>query len=269
MNEEILKKLEQEPNTRIKTIINIIIIIGLLVWSFLGLQSAGATKQSMGIVGNIFKGILSPDLNLINLTKQGIPYLLVETMAIAFLGTVLGAILAIPFSFLTSINIVPKYIAYTIRLFLILIRTIPALVYGLLFIRMVGPGPFAGVLTMAITSIGMISKLFAESIMDINENILESLSAMGLTTFQKIRYGIFPQLYAMFMSTIIYRFDINLRDATVLGLVGAGGIGAPLIFAINAYKWNQAGSILICLVALVLVIEFFSVRIRAKLIKGF
>lgn len=269
MNEEILKKLEQEPNTRLKTIINLLIIAALLIWSFLGLQSAGATEKSMGIVGNIIKGILSPDLSLINLTSNGIPYLLVETMAIAFLGTVLGAILAIPFSFLTSVNIVPKYVAYAVRLFLILIRTIPALVYGLLFIRMVGPGPFAGVLTMAITSIGMISKLFAESIMDINENILESLSAMGLTTFQKIRYGIFPQLYAMFMSTIIYRFDINLRDATVLGLVGAGGIGAPLIFAINAYKWNQAGSILICLVALVLVIEFFSVRIRAKLIKGF
>lgn len=269
MNEEVLKKLEQEPDARIKTAINIIVIIGLLLWSAHGLTTAGATEKSKGIVENIFRGILTPDMSLINLTTKGIPYLLLETMAIAFLGTVIGAILAIPFSFLTSPNIVPSGVAYGFRIFLILVRTIPTIVYGLIFIRVVGPGPFAGVLTMAITSIGMISKLFSEAIMDINKSILESLSAMGLTTFQKIRYGIFPQLYAMFMSTIVYRFDINLRDTTVLGLVGAGGIGAPLIFAINGYKWRQAGSILICLVILVLIIEYFSVKVRTKLIKGY
>lgn len=110
-----------------------------------------------------------------------------------------------------------------------------------MFIRVTGPGPFAGLLTMSLCSIGMISKMFIESIEDLDTKILESLDAAGCTMFQKIRYGILSQLFPDFMSTLIYRFDMNLRDATVLGLVGAGGIGAPLIFAMSAYKWNQDG----------------------------
>lgn len=89
----------------------------------------------------------------------------------------------------------------------------------------------------------MVSKMFIESIEDLDKRILESLDAAGCTTFQKIRYGILPQLTADFTSTIIYRFDMNLRDATVLGLVGAGGIGAPLIFAMSSYRWNEVGAI--------------------------
>ena len=103
---------------------------------------------------------------------------------------------------------------------------------------------------MSLCSIGMVSKMFIESIEDLDKRILESLDAAGCTTFQKIRYGILPQLTADFTSTIIYRFDMNLRDATVLGLVGAGGIGAPLIFAMSSYRWNEVGAILLGLIVL-------------------
>ena len=144
----------------------------------------------------------------------------------------------------------------------------PAFIYGLMFIRVTGPGPFAGLLTMSLCSIGMVSKMFIESIEDLDKRILESLDAAGCTTFQKIRYGILPQLFPDFMSTLIYRFDMNLRDATVLGLVGAGGIGAPLIFAMSSYRWNEVGAILLGLILLVLVIEAISSRIRAKLTRG-
>ena len=101
-----------------------------------------------------------------------------------------------------------------------------------------------------------------------DKRILESLDAAGCTTFQKIRYGILPQLTADFTSTIIYRFDMNLRDATVLGLVGAGGIGAPLIFAMSSYRWNEVGAILLGLIVLVLIIEWISAKIRVKLARG-
>jgi len=94
------------------------------------------------------------------------------------------------------------------------------------------------------------------------------LDAAGCTTFQKIRYGILPQLTADFTSTIIYRFDMNLRDATVLGLVGAGGIGAPLIFAMSSYRWNEVGAILLGLIILVLIIEAISAKIRVRLARG-
>lgn len=269
MKEEILKKLEEEPNTRVKNIINSLIVLSFFVWSFMGITTSGSNINGWAIVANIFKGIFSPDLSLFNLTAQGIPFLLLETLAIGLLGTLIGAILAVPFGFLQSSNIVPKWLSYITRLFLIFVRTIPTLVYGLIFIRVVGPGPFAGILTMALTSIGMLAKLFSEAILDINKDILESLSALGMTTFEKVRFGILPQLSAIFLSTIIYRFDINIRDATILGLVGAGGIGAPLIFAINAYKWHQVGSILIGLIILVLIIEYFSTKFRTKLVKGY
>ena len=114
----------------------------------------------------------------------------------------------------------------------------------------------------------MISKMYITAIEDLDTHILESLDAMGCTPFQKIRYGVLPQLTASFISTTIYRFDINLRDATVLGLVGAGGIGAPLIFAMNSYRWSEAGAILAGLIVLVLAVEWLSTKIRIKLARG-
>ena len=137
-----------------------------------------------------------------------------------------------------------------------------------MFIRVTGPGPFAGLLTMSLCSIGMVSKMFIESIEDLDKRILESLDAAGCTTFQKIRYGILPQLTADFTSTIIYRFDMNLRDATVLGLVGAGGIGASLVQCLNSRRWAMVGSFVWGLMVLVLTIEIVSTRIRRKLAHG-
>lgn len=269
MSQDILKKLEEAPNRKINIIANISVVIVLIAWAISGLNTAGVGENGFLIVKNIFKGIFQPDFRLFNLTTNGIPYLIVETLAIAFLGTMLGAILSLPFAFLSSPNIVSKPLAYVFRVFLVIIRTVPTVIYGLIFIRVVGPGPFAGVLTMGVTSIAMIAKLMSEAIQDVNGSVIESLSALGLTNIQKIRYGVIPQVFAIYLSTIIYRFDINLRDATVLGLVGAGGIGAPLLFAINGYKWNQAGAILMSLVVLVLVIEFLSSKLRNRIIKGY
>jgi phosphonate transport system permease protein len=137
-----------------------------------------------------------------------------------------------------------------------------------MFIRVTGPGAFTGVLTLSVASIGMIAKLFIEVIEDLDPGIIESLDASGCNTIQKIQYGIIPQLLSNFASTAIYRFEINVKYATILGMVGAGGIGAPLIFAISAFRWNDVGALLIGLIVLVLVIESFSTRLRSKLAAG-
>ena len=171
-------------------------------------------------------------------------------------------------NFLSASNLMPAPIAWLSRMAIMAIRTVPAFVYGLMFIRVSGPGAFTGLLTMSVCSIGMVSKMYIEAIEDLDIRILESLDACGCNTMQKIRYGILPQLIPNFASTVIYRFDINLRDATVLGLVGAGGIGAPLIFAMNSYRWNEAGAILVGLIVLVLIVEYISTRIRVKLTRG-
>lgn len=246
-----------------------VIVLILFVWSLQVVNVSNMNEGGFKIALNILKGITHPDLDLLfNISKQSVIYLLLQTVAIAFLGTIVGAVLSVPLAFLAASNIVPKPVSWLTRMLLIVIRTIPALVYGLMFIRVSGPGPFAGVLTIGLTSIGMLAKLYVDAIEELDTKVLESMTSIGCTTFEKIRFGIIPQLLSVFMSVTIYRFDMNMREASILGLVGAGGIGAPLTFAMNSYKWNQVGAILIGLVVFILLIELLSNKIRAKLIKG-
>ncbi|BCJ96004.1 phosphonate ABC transporter, permease protein PhnE [Anaerocolumna cellulosilytica] len=269
MESYIRQQYEQRPKKWLLQLVTVLIVIMLLVWSGSMLELNGVKQNGIQVAKNILKGILHPDTKLLfNFTKAGVAYLLFETICIAFLGTIVGAILAIPFSFLSAFNIVPAPIALIGRFIIMAVRTIPAFVYGLMFIRVTGPGPFAGLLTISVCSIGMLSKMYIETLEDLDMRILESLDAAGLNTFQKIRYGILPQLIPNFLSIALYRFDMNLRDAAVLGLVAAGGIGAPLIFAMNSYRWNEVGAILTGLILLVLIIEVISTKIRVKLTRG-
>lgn len=269
MSERVKETLKKEPKSYYYIGSILLILTIMVIWSSSVVSLKDSSGTGLTIAKNIIKGIFSPDKNLlINFTTKGVPYLLAETICIAFLGTLVGAIISIPLSFLASPNIVSAPVAYITKLLIMIIRTIPAIVYGLMFIRVTGPGPFAGLMTMSFTSIGMLTKLFSDSIANLNKSILESLSALGCNTYEKIRFGIIPQLTANFASTTIYRFDMNLRDATVLGLVGAGGIGSPLMFAINAYRWSEVGAILLGLIVLILTIEYFSTKIRSKIVRG-
>ena len=254
------KQLEKQPNTWISKALTVLFIVIVIVWASKGINFSGIKSNGVDIAKNVLSGILHPDLEML-LTE--VPALLLETICIALIGTLIGAVLAVPLAFLSSTNIMPKWIS-VIGLFI----TFPAFVYGLMFIRVTGPGAFAGVLTVSVISIGMIAKLFIESIEDLDTKILESLDAAGCSTFEKIRYGILPQLFTNFVSTVIYRFEINIKDASILGLVGAGGIGAPLIFAMNAFNWDEVGAILCGLIVLVLVVEIVSTKIRTKLTRG-
>lgn len=262
------KQLEKEPNLWIKKLLTLAFIMVVVGWSLQTIQYNGVKENGVTIAQNVISGILHPSTSLLFDFAEGVPALLLETVCIALLGSLIGTVFAIPLAFLASSNIVPKWVSVITSFFIAAIRTFPAFVYGLMFIRVTGPGAFAGVLTLSVTSVGMISKLFIESIEDLDIKILESLDAAGCTTFQKIRYGIFPQLFTNFASTAIYRFEINLKDASTLGLVGAGGIGAPLIFAMNAFNWNDVGAILFGLIVLVLVVEVISTKVRNKLARG-
>jgi len=261
-------QLEKEPNLWIRKTLTVLFVIAIMLWAAKSVEFTGVKENGVDIAKNVLSGILHPDVDMLLDFKAGVPYLLLETVCIALLGTIIGTILAVPLSFMASSNIVPKWIS-SITLFIIAaIRTFPSFVYGLMFIRVTGPGPFAGVLTMSVVSIGMISKMFIEAIEDLDTKILESLDAAGCNTFEKVRYGILPQLFTNFVSTAIYRFEINIKDASTLGLVGAGGIGAPLIFAMNAFNWDEVGAILCGLIILVLVVEVLSTKVRNKLARG-
>lgn len=249
--------------------LSFLIVAAALAWSAAGIQYKGLTAKGSEVAYGVLYGIFNPDLKtLLDTSALGVAYLLFETVAIALLGTLFGGLLAVPFAFLSSEKIVPKPVAFLVRSFVMLVRTIPSLVWALMWIRVTGPGAMCGVVTQSVCSIGMISKMYVTAIEDVDTRILESLNAMGCTTFQKIRYGILPQLFANMMSTVIYRFDINIKDASTLGIVGAGGIGAVLIQAISTRRYGIAGAFLTGMILLMLVIEYASTRLRKRLAQG-
>jgi phosphonate transport system permease protein len=259
----------------------LLIVVALLGWSGTTVEWKGFASKGIEVAKGVGNGLIHPDTSLLfNTTDQGVPYQLFQTVAIAVLGTLIGGILAVPFAFLASDKILPKYffrigkvnipnpLPFLMNVIILMIRTIPSLVWALMWIRVTGPNAFCGVVTQAVCSIGMITKMYLTAIEDIDTKILESLDASGCTTFQKIRYGILPQIIPNFISTVIYRFDINVKDATTLGIVGAGGIGAALIQCINSSRWSMVGSYMFGMVVLMLFIEFFSTRIRNRLTRG-
>ena len=263
MNPSIQTVYDNSPR---KVLIPTLIILIITLISIPYVNYSGIVEGGSKIVISILKGIINPNWGiLLNVTKGGVPYLILETVAIAFLGTFIGLILSVPIAFLSSKNIVTGKLSWIGTFAISIIRTIPPFVYGLILIRVAGPGALTGVLTLAVTSVGMISKMFVEVIDDLDKGIIESLDASGSNTLQKIRYGIIPQLMGNFASIAIYRFEINVKNASVLGLVGAGGIGAPLLFAMSGYRWADVGALLWGLIILVVVVEALSSRIRSKL----
>jgi len=264
----VLKAYEDRPKHLLRNIFIAFIVIGLTIWSFDSLNYPGLFYNGIQIAKNIFKAFYNPEWKLIfSLKVDSIPVLMFETIGIAFLGTLLGAVLSLPFAFLTAKNIVGKFnvIGNTI---ITIIRSFPFFLLALMFIRVSGPGAMTGVLTISVLSIGMVSKLYIEVIEDIDPGVLQALDALGANTFQKIRYGIIPQLTASMISVVVYRFEINVKNATVLGIVGAGGIGFTLVRAMGAGDWRGASAALWGIIIVVLIVDYFSTKIRQKLVNG-
>lgn len=259
--------IKEEPKHFKNKIIAALIVAATLLWSTQVFVIPDVMARGVVIAKNIFLAIINPDLDLLfSLTSTGVLALIIETLAIAFLGTVIGAILAIPFAFISSNRVVKRRYTYFGIIAITFIRTFPVFILGLMFIRVTGPGAFAGVLTMAISSIGMISKLYIEAIDNIDKGIIEYMDSAGCTTYQKVVYGILPQLFSNFISITIYRFEINVKNASILGLVGAGGIGYPLIAAMQNNRWRDASAYLVGLVITVILVETFSTRIRKRIL---
>ena len=266
---DILYTYETRPqNWWIYTLV-LLIVVAMLSWSGSAMSFNGLATKGMEIAKGVANGLTHPDTSLLfNLTTEGVPYQMLQTVAIAILGTIIGGLIAVPISFLACDKVVPKWVALIFRALILLIRTIPSLVWALMWIRVTGPNAFCGVMTESICSVGMICKMYINAIEDIDMRILESLDATGCNGFQKIRYGILPQIIPNFISTVIYRFDINVKDATTLGIVGAGGIGAALIQCMNASRWSMVGAYLTGMIVLMIFVELFSTKVRARLARG-
>lgn len=190
-----------------------------------------------------------------------------ETLAIAFLGTVLGAVVAFPVSFLGAKNVNRlNWLRMSTRRGYDVIRAFETLILALIFIRAFGLGPLAGILAIAVSEIGTFAKLFSEAIENTSNKPVEGVKASGGSRLQQIRFGIAPQVNPVIMSILLYNFESNVRSGTILGIVGAGGIGFLLSDRIAAYRWGEAWSIIFLIIAMVYVIDWLSGLIRKRLI---
>ncbi|HEX9818320.1 MAG TPA: phosphonate ABC transporter, permease protein PhnE [Methylomirabilota bacterium] len=191
-----------------------------------------------------------------------------DTMNIATLGTALAIVLAVPVAFMAARNTTPSVaVVRPLALFVIVAsRSINALIWALLLVSIIGPGILAGILAIMLRSIGFIAKLLYEAIEEIDRAPVEAVTAAGAGRAQVVAYGIVPQVTPAFAGISVFRWDINIRESTVLGLVGAGGIGLQLQSSVNVLAWNQVTMIFIVIFATVLLSEWVSARVRHAII---
>jgi phosphonate transport system permease protein len=191
---------------------------------------------------------------------------LVQTINIATVGTVAAIVVSLPIAFFAALNTTPAHVAYVLaRVIIVVSRSVDTLIWALIFIIVVGPGSLAGVLAVSMRSIGFLAKLFAEAIEEIDRGQVEAVTATGAGRVSTLLYGIVPQVKPVFLGVSIYRWDINIRESTVLGLVGAGGIGFTLNEAILGLEWARVGLIIVVILAVVLIAEAASALARARI----
>lgn len=188
------------------------------------------------------------------------------TIQIALWGTGLAILAAIPLGLLASRNMSPSFIQIPVRRFLDIVRSAPDLVIGTIFIVAVGPGPFAGVMALAINTSGVLAKLFSEAVESIDRGPVEGVRATGAHKLHEIVWGVIPQVAPLWTSYALYRFESNSRSATVLGLIGAGGIGQLLFDSLNGFAYSRTAAIVVVIIVAVSLIDMLSQAIRSRLL---
>lgn len=196
-------------------------------------------------------------------------YAMLQTVAMAFIGTVVAAVLAIPLGFACARNVVPAWIVrFLFRRSSDVMRGVDQLVWALIFVRAVGLGPLAGILAIIIADTGTLAKLYSEAIENIDRKPVEGVRASGAGAIQTLRFGVLPQVLPIMLSNVLYIFESNTRSATILGIVGAGGIGFFLADRIRTMVWEEACFIMLMILFTVYLIDWVSKRLRARIIGG-
>ena len=187
---------------------------------------------------------------------------LVESLTMTVTSTVVGVLISVPIGIGAARNMAPPVIYWVCRATIAVSRSLQEIIIAILMVAMFGFGPFAGFLTLSFATIGFLSKLLAEDIEDIDEEQAEAIRATGASWLQLVNYAIQPQVMPRLIGLSLYRLDINFRESAVIGIVGAGGIGATLNTAIDRYEFDSAGAILLLIIAIVMVAEYSSSYVR-------
>lgn len=252
------------PPSRLKRYLTAAFFL-LLLW--------GSAEQTEASFGELIKGFP----NMFDLLEEMFPprwsyfdnivEAMLETIRMALIGTTIGAILAIPVALLCASNIASsRLLHHPVRFVLNLIRTVPDLLLAALFVAVFGLGPLPGMFALAVFTLGLVGKLTYEALEAIDKGPLEALTAVGANPAQRIAYAVVPQIQAHFLSFALYAFEINVRAAAVLGLVGAGGIGHYYEITLGFLEYDKTCMIIIFTLAIVLLIDYASTKLREKLL---
>ncbi|MBU2872947.1 phosphonate ABC transporter, permease protein PhnE [Marinobacter salexigens] len=205
------------------------------------------------------QGFLTPDFSS---RWQDIQIGLIESLTMTLTSTVAGVLVSVPIGIGAARNLAPAPVYMFCRSIITLSRSFQEIIIAILLVAMFGFGPFAGFLTLTFASIGFLSKLLAEDIEDCDSAQIDAIRASGARWWQVVNYAVQPQVMPRLIGLSLYRLDINFRESSVIGIVGAGGVGATLNTAIDRYEYDSAGTILIIIIAIVLVVEYSSSYIR-------
>ena len=243
------------------------LIILASLWSAAGLEITldriiDAPKQVGILIGAMFPLDLSTEA-----FNRIIPKVF-ESLFIAWAGTVIGSFFSFPISFLAANNVAKGIVSRATKQVLNVIRAFPELILAFIFLPITGLGPLTGTLAIGIHSIGTLGKLSSEVIEGIDEGPLEAIKSSGGSKINELFFGIIPQVMPTITSYWLYRFEINLRASAVLGVVGAGGVGAELINQLRFRDFPRAGTVLVVTIAMVLIVDTISAAIRKRIIKG-
>lgn len=241
-------------------------LLGSLTYLYLSVSTLNIdwlrVQQGWERARTLFSGFLTPDfLSRSSAIGQG----LLESLTMTVIATALGIVLSVPFAFGAARNIAPLPVYLVSRGVIVISRSFQEIVIAIFFVVMIGFGPLAGTLTLAFATIGFLGKLLAEAIEDIDPRQLEAIRATGANWFQLMAYGVVPQVRSNFVGLSLYRLDINFRESSVLGIVGAGGIGATLNTSIARYEYSTTAAIILLIVGMVLLLEYSSGWIRSRL----
>lgn len=217
--------------------------------------------EGFGRAMRLLSGFLQPDfVSRWDDIRAG----LIESLTMTVTSTVAGVLISIPFGIGAARNLVPAPVYLFCRAVIAVSRSLQEIIIAILLVALVGFGPMAGFLTLSFATIGFLSKLLAEDIEDIDPAPLEAIRATGAGWWQQIAYGVLPQVMPRLIGLSMYRVDINFRESAVVGIVGAGGIGATLNTAMDRYEFDSAAAVLLIIIAIVLVCEYSSSAIRAR-----
>ena len=237
-------------------------ILADIVWS-LGALDIDWQRASSGLTraGNMFARMVPPDFSRGELLVRGV----LESVQMALAASVIGMILAVPLGLCAAVNLVPRPVYLVARTIVILSRTFHEIIIAIFFVKIFGFGPLAGVLTLVVASTSFISKMLAEDIENLPPGQLEAVRATGAGFAKLLVYCVSPQALPRYLGISIYRLDANIRHSTVVGIVGAGGIGQVLAATFSRYDYDFSLAILITIVGLVFIGEFFSNWVRGRL----